>query len=117
MLQEWGFMAVEILMELPGGEMHADRSGTICCRTFMVRGMGAKGRPPYLFLLFCEVKTQFRKWMETAHLGAPFRCFILDFQDWAMWDLQKELALEFKDVTHVCYIQLLAQSRSFDCQK
>lgn len=77
-------VAVEILMELPGGEMHADRSGTICCRTFMVRGMGAKGRPPYLFLLFCEVKTQFRKWMETAHLGAPFRCFILDFQDWAM---------------------------------
>lgn len=77
-------MSVEKLMELPG-EMHADdRSGTICCQTFMLRGMGANGKPPYLFLSFCEVKTSFRKWIETAHLGAPFRCFILDFEDWAL---------------------------------
>jgi len=67
-------MAVEILMELPGGEMHADRSGTICCRTFMVRGMGAKGRPPYLFqnsIPKMDGNCTFRCPFPLFHLGLP----------------------------------------------
>ena len=57
--------------------------------------------------------------------NCTFRCpfplsFILDFQDWTMWHLRKELDLECKDVTHLCYIMLYLSAcpiNFLDCKK